>query len=206
MKGIVLAMFMVVSGAPHPAASRETPASRENPMPGESDTGRDIHLEIVVPVSRSELFQLWTTEEGVRKFFAPYAKIEPRVGGRYEMIFAPDLDPEGANQGTKGARILRFENDRMFAFEWIPFVFEKHPSGLGPPVVPRDERNERPIPTWVEIELEDVPGHPGHTRLRLVHRGFRSGGAWDEALPYFWRQWGAILGRLGSVCTETVNR
>ena len=63
-------------------------------------------------------------------------------------------------------------------------------------------RDERPIPTWVEIDLRDVPGQPGATHLRLMHRGFRSGGPWDEALAYFWRQWGSILGRLGAVCSR----
>ena len=175
-------------------------------MEGKIDTGRTIHLELVVSATRGQLFRLWMTEEGLGRFFAPRAKIEPRVGGRYEMIFAPELHPEGEDQGTKGARILRLERDRLLVFEWIPFVTKKHPSGAGPPVVSAEERNQRPIPTWVEVELEDVPGEPDRTRVRLTHRGFRSGGAWDEALPYFWRQWGIILGRLGAICSQDAGR
>jgi uncharacterized protein YndB with AHSA1/START domain len=205
VKRAVWVTWILISGAlpfaPSPAAAQ----TEEDLMAGRVESGRSIHLEAVLPASRSELFRLWTTEEGVHTFFAPRARIEPRVGGRYEMIFAPDLDPEGADQGTKGARILRFEPDRRLAFEWITFVVQKHPSGFGPPVVPPAVRNERPIPTWVEIDLEDVPDQLGTTRLRLVHRGFRSGGPWDEVLPYFWRQWGAILGRLGSVCSGPVD-
>ena len=197
----VFLLLIVLSGVPHHVAS-EPPTSMENLMEGKIDTGRTIHLEFVVNASRAEVFQLWTTEEGLKKFFAPRAHVDLRLGGAYEMIFAPDLDPEGENQGTKGARILRLEKDRALAFEWITFVYEKHPSGFGPPVVSREVRDERPIPTWVEIDLRDVPGQPGATHLRLMHRGFRSGGPWDEALAYFWRQWGAILGRLGAVCSR----
>jgi uncharacterized protein YndB with AHSA1/START domain len=200
MRRVFLLLMMLVA-IPHHGASEPPLSSKENLMEGKIDTGRTVQFEIVVNASRAEVFQLWTTEEGLKRFFAPRANMDLRVGGAYEMIFAPDLDPEGENQGTKGARILRLENDRALAFEWITFVYEKHPSGFGPPVVSREVRNERPIPTWIEINLEDVPGRPGATRLRLVHRGFRSGGPWDDALAYFWRQWGAILGRLGAVCT-----
>lgn len=197
----VFLLLMMFAAIPHHGASEPPLLSEENLMEGKIDTGRTVQFEFVVNSSRAEVFQLWTTEEGLKKFFAPRANVDLRVGGAYEMIFAPDLDPEGENQGTKGARILRLENERALAFEWITFVYEKHPSGSGPPVVSSEVRNERPIPTWVEIDFEDVPGRPGATRLRFVHRGFRSGGPWDDALAYFWRQWGAILGRLGAVCS-----
>jgi uncharacterized protein YndB with AHSA1/START domain len=198
MKKNIVGLLVSICGGFPITASESTPA---DPMMGRIDTGRTIHFEIVVPCSRQELFRLWTTEEGVRTFFAPRSRIEPRVGGRYEMIFAPEIDPEGENQGTKGARLLGIEQDRSLSFEWITFVLEKHPNGSGPPAVPAEQRNERPLPTWVGIELEDVRNDPSRTRLRFEHKGFRLGGAWDEAFPYFWRQWGGVLGRLGASCS-----
>jgi uncharacterized protein YndB with AHSA1/START domain len=169
-------------------------------MAGKIDTGRTIRFELVVPCPRSEVYQMWTTPAGLGTFFAPRANVDLRVGGAYEIIFAPERDPEGENFGTKGARILRLEPGRRLDFEWIAFVYEKPPGGGGPPAVPRSVRDRRPLPTWVEVELEDVSGMAAWTRLRLAHRGFGTGGAWDEALPYFWGQWGAILGRLGKHC------
>jgi CubicO group peptidase (beta-lactamase class C family) len=201
MKRIIL-LLLVFSGIAGHSTSQPNTTETQALMKGKIDTGRSIQFELVVNASRSKVFQLWTTEKGLASFFAPRAKVDLRVGGAYEMIFAPDLDPQGENQGTKGARILHLEQDSSLAFEWKTFVFEKHPSGLGPPVVSKAVRDERPIPTWVEITLEDISGRPGTTRLRLVHRGFRSGGPWDQAYPYFWRQWGAILGRLGAVCRD----
>jgi len=38
----------------------------------------------------------------VKKFFAPEARIDPRPGGRYTVIFFPSKDPEGDSHGQKG--------------------------------------------------------------------------------------------------------
>jgi len=126
-----------------------------------------------------------TTEAGIQSFFAPRAVIDPRVGGRYEIAFAPEVDPQGESAGTKGARITGAP-----------------PGATSPPVVPEAVRNARPIPTWVELSLEPVAGQPGRTRVRLSHRGFRTGAPWDESFEYFWRAWATVLGRLGARCAH----
>jgi uncharacterized protein YndB with AHSA1/START domain len=81
-------------------------------------TGRAVIVETVVDASPAEVFRLWTTEQGTRSFFAPDGHVEARAGGRYEMIFNPAGDPEGARAGTRGAKVLRFEPDRRLDFEW----------------------------------------------------------------------------------------
>jgi uncharacterized protein YndB with AHSA1/START domain len=179
----------------------------EDLMAGKVDTGRTILLEATVDAPASAVFKLWTTEAGIQSFFAPRAVIDPRVGGRYEIVFAPELDPQGESAGTKGARILRFEPDRRLAFEWFTFVSRDlsagaPPGATSPPVVPEAVRNARPIPTWVEISFEPVAGQPGRTRVRLSHRGFRTGTPWDESFEYFWRAWATVLGGLGARCAH----
>ena len=79
--------------------------------PGKEKTGRAIVVETVVAASPADAFRLWTTDEGTRNFFAPDGHVEARAGGRYEMIFNPKVDPEGARAGTKGAHVLRIEPD-----------------------------------------------------------------------------------------------
>jgi uncharacterized protein YndB with AHSA1/START domain len=178
-----------------------------DPMAGKVDTGRTIQLEATVDAPPQAVFALWTSEEGVRRFLAPKAVIEPREGGRYEVVFVPQADPDGDSAGTKGARILRWEAGRALSFEWFTFVSrdltrEAPPGATSPPLVSVAERNERPIPTWVEITLEPVAGQPQRTHVRLAHRGFRTGGKWDEAFRYFWRAWATVLGTLGAVCSQ----
>jgi uncharacterized protein YndB with AHSA1/START domain len=157
-----------------------------------SEPGREIALERVVPGTPQEVSALWTSPEGVRTFFAPAAVIEPRAGGEYTIIFEPERDPQGLSFGTKGARILAFEPGRRLVFEWITFTTE----GLegmpgGPPAIPAAERNVSPLPTAVELTFEAAGAT--HTRVRLVHRGFRRGGKWDESYQFFERAWAGVL-------------
>lgn len=185
-----LAIAMMLVAAASPAAS-------EDMMKGKVRTDRTIAVETVVDGARAEVFELWMSSEGLKKFFATDARIEPRVGGRYEIIFNPKSDPEGTSYGTKGARVLKLERGRLLAFEWITFLRDDLSSDPGgPPAVPAAERNEKPIPTWVEVTFEDVAGAPGKTRVKLAHYGFREGGKWGESYAYFTQAWRHVLQQL----------
>jgi uncharacterized protein YndB with AHSA1/START domain len=154
----------------------------------EPDT-RSIHLEADLAAPPELVFRLWTTPEGVRRFLAPEARIDPRVGGRYEILFQPAKDPEGVREGTKGAHILRLEKDRALAFEW---------RGREDMV----EMNTQPLPTRVELTFEPIAGKPGHTHLGLTHDGFLQGAGWDRSYDFFSQAWATVLARLQEVCAE----
>jgi uncharacterized protein YndB with AHSA1/START domain len=180
-----------------PAAGAETVASL---MRGKVDTGRSIVFEAVVDASPAQVFRLWTTPDKIPNFFAPKAVIEPRLGGKYEMIFDPETDPLGDDSGTRGARILRYEPNRALSFEWTGFTRTgRNPQG---PVAWAEQRDRRPIATWVDVRFDPVPGHPRKTRIRLAEHGFQKGGKWEDAVKYFWRNWALILGRLGAYCAR----
>lgn len=131
---------------------------------------RELVFDVTVDKSPAETFELWTTPAGVRKFFAPVSVIDARVGGRYQMVFEPDKDPEGRAHGTFGVAILELAPNRRFATEWT-----------FPPFGPAF--NTKPFPTRVELDFEPASG--GRTRLRLAHRGFPADPAWDKPLATF---------------------
>jgi uncharacterized protein YndB with AHSA1/START domain len=162
-------------------------------MAGKIKTDRTIRLEKTVEVPPDQAFAMWATEAGVRSFYAPAARIDPRAGGRYEILFAPDKDPEGRSHGTAGARILKYEPGRALSFEWITFAADANLGVNAPPVVPRLERDEVPLPTWVELEFLPVDGRPGATRVKLAHYGFRTGGRWEESFAWFSKAWAGVL-------------
>lgn len=171
-------------------------------MLGKLKTDRTITLDVRVNAAPAEVFRLWTTIQGVKQFFAPAARIDPRVGGEYTMIFAPKEDPNGDSHGTNGARILRFVPGRELAFEWIPFVSREIPGNEGPPLAPLTERNAQPLPTWVEIQFDEIPGAPAKTHLRFAHYGFREGAKWEQSYRWFSRLWKGVLDQLVAYCNR----
>jgi uncharacterized protein YndB with AHSA1/START domain len=159
-----------------------------------SARGRAIKIDVVVDAKPSEVYAMWTTSDGIKKFLAPAASIDARVGGDYNVIFYPALDPDGSSYGTRGARVLDLAPDRSISFEWQTFI-DHAIEGAGGPPADAAARRERPLPTWVEIDLEPVGAN--QTRIRFAHYGFRAGGKWDESYEFFDKAWRGVLASLG---------
>ncbi len=171
-------------------------------MRGKEKTGRTIFLEAHINAPPAAVFRLWTTPEGVKKFFAPDAKIDPRVGGDYAILFAPKQDPEGNSHGTKGTRILRFKPGTELAFEWITFAGDESLGKNAPPFAPPAQRNVSPLPTWVEIKFEADPSDSSKTQLKFAHYGFRESELWVQSYQWFGRAWKGVLDGLVAVCEK----
>ena len=138
---------------------------------------RAIDKQVEVAASLDDTWAAWTTRDGVRSFFAPDAKIEPRVGGAYEVYMDPLARP-----GMKGADDMRYmalQPKKMVSFDWN-----------APPSLP-EVRGQR---TFVVVRLEPVGER--QTRVTLHHAGWGDGGEWDKAYAYFDRAWGNVLGNL----------
>jgi uncharacterized protein YndB with AHSA1/START domain len=138
---------------------------------------RAIDKEVVVAASVDQAWAAWTTREGIVSFFAPDARIEPRVGGAFQVYFDP-----GAAAGSKGAddtRFLALQPKKMISFDWN-----------APPSLP-EARTQR---TFVVVRF--APVDEQRTRVTLHHTGWGEGGEWDKAHAYFDRAWGSVLGNL----------
>ena len=206
MKVIILTVMLVMAGlasvlaAPDKINPPEMGSNPANPMQGKQKTDRTIFLEATVDAPPAEVFRLWTSEDGIKKFFAPAARVEASVGGRYEIIFAPARDPEGNSHGTKGARILKLVPEKELAFEWITFAGDELLGRNAPPYAPASERNVRPLPTWVELTFEPVEAQPEKTHVRFAHYGFRDGEKWEKSFHWFARAWTGVLDELAAYC------
>jgi hypothetical protein len=141
---------------------------------------------------------LWSTDEGVRAFFAPASRIGRGAGDEYTILFSPVNDPQGLSHGTNGARILASTPGRFLAFEWITFAGDPSLGPNGPPVAPPHVRNASPLPTWVEITL--LPTVDEGTRVQFRHYGFRDGELWSASQAWFTRAWQRVLAQLEETC------
>lgn len=131
---------------------------------------REILTQMIVPASRSQVWEAWTTEGGAHTFFAPGCKIDLRPGGAYEMYF--DLTAQPGSRGGEGAIILAIQPEQMLSITWN-----------APPSLPTARLQK----THVVIRLNEVS--PTRTRVTLRHDGWGDGGEWDEAFDYFSRAW-----------------
>lgn len=138
---------------------------------------RAIDKEMLVAAGVDQVWDVWTTREGITSFFAPDARIEARVGGAFQVYFDP-----GAEPGLKGADDMRFlalQPRRMISFDWS-----------APPHL-AEARQQR---TFVIVRF--VPVDDKSTRVTLHHVGWGDGGEWDKTYAYFDRAWGFVLGNL----------
>ena len=138
---------------------------------------RALNKEVVVQATVDQVWDAWTTTEGIVGFFAPAAEIDARVGGAFHVF----MDP-GAAPGSKGADDMRFlalQPKKMISFDWN-----------APPHLPL-ARAQR---TFVIVRMEPVDAQ--QTRVILHHTGWGDGGEWDKAYAYFDRAWGNVLGNL----------
>ena len=136
-----------------------------------------IEKEATVEALVTEVWNAWTTDEGVRTFFAPDSNVDLRIGGPYEIFFVPDA-PEG-EKGSDGMRVLSYLPEKMPSFEW-----------KNPPSLP-EVRGEK---TWVVVGFE--PRGADSTEVTVTHLGWREGEQWQKAYEYFIRAWDIVLGRL----------
>ena len=139
---------------------------------------RTILGEVVVDADANEVWDAWTTEEGIKSFFAPGCNVDLKVGGLYEIFFAPDNPP--GQRGGDGMRLLAVEPGSMLSFTWN---------------APLHLPNVRKQRTHVVIRFADAGD--GRTKVTLRHDGWGEGEEWDRAFEYFEEAWNdAVLPRL----------
>lgn len=133
-----------------------------------------IQTETVVDAPLAEVWEAWTTEEGLKSFFAPAVKVRLEVGGPFEIYFDPSA-PEGS-RGSEGSIILAFEKDSMLSFTWN-----------SPPSMPEIRKHK----THVIVRFYRMGEN--QTKVTLDHDGWGASTEWMKAKGYFERAWGEFV-------------
>ena len=140
-------------------------------------TERAIDKSIEINASLDQAWDAWTTREGIVSFFAPDAKVEPRVGGAFQIYIDPTAPPD--SKGADEMRFLALQPKKMISFD------RNAPPHLA------QARAQR---TFVVVRFEPLTDKT--TRVTLHHSGWGDGGQWDQAYTYFDRAWVGVLGNL----------
>jgi len=123
-----------------------------------------------------EVWERWTTREGLRTFFGEDNNVELTPGGPFEIYFS--MDQPAGMRGSEGCTVLSFVPYHMLSFTWnAPPKFR--------------EARESAYHTWVVVEFKPVDGRT--TEVTLTHLGWPEGGEWDQVRDYFENAWGTVM-------------
>ena len=142
-----------------------------------------LRLSRIYPVRPELVFKAWTSAEHVSQFFAPApytvpkARIEPRLGGAFEVCMR---SPEGTDHWTRGTIAELVANRRL--------VLDVHAV---------EDDGGKLFHAWTELDFVEVPGG---TRLDVVqtYTVFNA----EKARPMIGGApigWGLTLDQLGPV-------
>lgn len=140
---------------------------------------RALRKEVTVSAPLANVWNAWTTSDGVKTFFGPGARIQAVIGGPYEIYFSLTA-PEG-QRGSEGCKVQSVVPMELFAFEWN-----------APPTIPALRHSG--LHTLVQVRLS--PEGPNRTRVELTHSNWGAGEDWDKTHAYFDKAWDAVLGNL----------
>jgi uncharacterized protein YndB with AHSA1/START domain len=135
-----------------------------------------IRKEAEIAAPLPEVWDAWTTEEGVR-FIAEGAWIDARPGQPYEWYFSLAA-PEGS-RGGEGNTVLALDPKDWIAFEWN-----------APPDFPEIRKQKH------QVLVQLAPTSAGRTHVVLTSLGFGTGQGWKDVHAYFDNAWDMVLGQL----------
>lgn len=161
-----------------PALQSEDDVFRHRSVVTHVDRGdeRRLKWELVVPASVDEVWETWTTADGIASWSAPAGHVELRRGGTWEAHFNPER-PKG-QRGSDANEIVDFDPGRLLVIR------------AGAPLKYPTVRAEK---TMFYLTLTPVGRH--HTLVQAMQTGWKSGPEWAEAFEYLakanatWLDW-----------------
>ena len=142
------------------------------------------HL-VKLSCSTERAFEMFTSNRHLQKWLTVIADVQPEQGGRYELFWDRE-DMEKNN--TKGCTITALQPAAFISFDW-----------KGPEQFKHFMNNADPL-THVTVFFIPVKGE---TDVHLIHSGWGSSQAWQEARSWFDQAWGRAFERLKDYVSAT---
>ena len=140
------------------------------------------HESIIdIKATPEEVFRAITDPEQIVKWFAPYARVDPRVGGEYDVSWDPEMQGGGVISAWNPPKHFAQYYERSVAYNCE-----------GKPV---DTGATQKIAMDYHIEAIG----DGMTRLRLVQSGFGPEAAWDDEYEATKTGWADFLKKLKEI-------
>lgn len=173
MRRLVLLLGFLLAG---PTASAQTVENTSYVSPAGE---RVLQHQVVVNASLADVWNAFTTSEGLRSFVAPVAQIDFRVGGIWEASYNPRA--KIGDPGNIRNEIITYVPLRMLAIHVVN----------APPKFPYPDVIKN---VWTVIEFEDL----GLNRVRATASmtGWKTGPSWDAVYKMFEADNAIVFGKL----------
>jgi uncharacterized protein YndB with AHSA1/START domain len=132
----------------------------------------NLYVKINSPID--SVWSRWSSDKGVRKFFAPACDYEFKPQGKLGIYFAPHA-PKG-QRGAEDNLILAIEEKKMISFTWD-----------APPQFP-EIRKQRTL-----VTLRFYPTSRDETLVTLSQTGWGQGEDWTTVRNYFVQAWAGFV-------------
>jgi uncharacterized protein YndB with AHSA1/START domain len=150
------------------------------PASGAHAQERMLRKQVVVDASVKEVWDAFTTNQGAQAFFAPQTKINPTLGGSYEVYFHPE-NPHGTRGCEEECHIQSIVPMKSLAFTWGAESSTKALRAAG-------------LTTIVFLRFEELSAHK--TLVDFTNVGWGEGDEWDQSYNFFDKAWDMALGWL----------
>jgi uncharacterized protein YndB with AHSA1/START domain len=131
-----------------------------------------LYIKINAPLD--SVWSRWTTEKGIKKFFAPACRLEAKPLGHLDIFFAPDALP--GQRGAEDNVVLAIQDKKMISFTWDC-----------PPQWP-EIRKQRTI-----VAVRFYSTSTTETLVTLTQTGWGLGAEWDTVYTYFGNAWAGFV-------------
>jgi uncharacterized protein YndB with AHSA1/START domain len=145
-----------------------------------------LRLSVDLPAPRDEVWAAWTTAAGLASWLCLRARVEPEVGGAFELFWDPD-ESRPERDSTLGCTVLSVDEPRLLEVTW-----------RGSEAVADVMNAPGVLPTQVRVELR--PTLAG-TRVEVIHSGWGEGPDWERARAWFEQAWRGALVALKVRCS-----
>lgn len=130
---------------------------------------RVLQLSIIVPINLKETWKLFTTDEGLKKWIAPVAKIDMKIGGSIRTNY----DKEKTVEDTSSIKL-----DIINYIEYEMLTLKVNLNNSFPPEVKKEDKNLQEILQFVKVD-------DNRTKIISTMVGWGQGSHWDMAYSFF---------------------
>ena len=160
----------MVSGAAQAQSPKDFPEITDASFV-EASGHKVLKLQAVIPASRKQVWDRFTTSEGYRAWATPVAKIDFGLGGMIESSY--DINARIGDPDNIKNRIIAYSPERLLAIQNVQ----------APKALPHAKEFGELVTL---MEFEDAG--PAATRVTLTAVGYKPGAAYDTLYKHF--SWG----------------